>query len=109
MTTEKEAGKIMAENIKLRLQEKNISKAEFARVTGRTRQRISKVLEGLENGSITLKTMCELANGLDIKPEQLFEKLEIEIKLKPKGEWLLIKLKIKSIELGEWKYWNKYK
>ena len=86
MTTEKEAGKIMAENIKLRLQEKNISKAEFARVTGRTRQGINKILEGLENGSITLKTMCELANGLDIKPEQLFKKLEIEIKLKPKGE-----------------------
>ena len=88
MITEKEVGKIMAENIKLRLQEKNISKAEFARVTGRTRQRINKIFEGLENGSITLKTMCELANGLDIKPEQLFEKLEIEIKLKPKGEGL---------------------
>ena len=86
MTSEKEAGKIMAENIELRLREKNISKAEFARVTGRTRQGISKMLEGLENGSIKLKTMCELANALDIKPEQLFEKLEIEIKLKPKGE-----------------------
>lgn len=86
MITEKEAGKTMAKNIKLRLQEKNISKAEFARVTGRTRQRINKILESLENGSITLKTMCEFANGLDIKPEQLFEKLEIEIKLKPKGE-----------------------
>ena len=86
MITEKEVGKIMAENIRLRLQEKNISKAEFARVTGLSRQRISGILENLENGSTTLKTMCELANGLDIKPDQLFKKLEIEIKLKPKGE-----------------------
>ena len=86
MITEKEVGKIMAENIRLRLQEKNISKAEFARVTGLSRQRINGILESLENGSTTLKTMCELANGLDIKPDQLFKKLEIEIKLKPKGE-----------------------
>jgi transcriptional regulator with XRE-family HTH domain len=86
LITEKEAGKIMAENIKLRLQEKNISKAEFARIIGSTRQIVNKTLESLENGSGTLKTICKLANGLDIEPKQLLEVLEIEIKLKPKGE-----------------------
>ena len=74
----------MSNNIKVRLQEKSISQAEFSRIVGTTRQRINKILENLESGSITLKTMCEIANGLDIEPEQLFKKLEIEIKLKPK-------------------------
>ena len=79
---EKQLGKIISNNIKVRLRGKNISKAEFSRIIGCTRQRVDSVLGGLENGSMTLKTMCKLANGLGIRPEQLFERLEKEIKKK---------------------------
>jgi transcriptional regulator with XRE-family HTH domain len=82
--TEIELGKIMSKNIEKRLIMRGISKSELARIMGSTKQMAWKKLKNIKTGSITLKSICKIANALEVEPVELLEEMKLE--LKRKGE-----------------------
>ena len=57
----------LTESISRRMQKKNISRTELAKVLGVSPPAITKILKG--NNNFTLKTLLLLANALDLKLE----------------------------------------
>jgi transcriptional regulator with XRE-family HTH domain len=58
--------KTLADAIRLRLAEENMTISDFARKTGTGRHSVRRLLDG-KNTAITLKTMAKAANVLDLE------------------------------------------